>query len=248
MDSKLHIQISHLFLLPITIHSAKGTTGLSTFLREACGTHIITKNFPLEEFNHFDKWQEQTNRPNVTILLEEYSVYSVDNPSGIVNYSNPASKHVPYSPLLSAIAYSVYLLRAERHCNIDQSIKHHEVPQLALPVPSSTLLRHRDAASHDYQGRLQSAVVGGNDRYAQKRNLSQIVLLLYNAVAYSIRSSIPVITPYLLPSTLTQSYTGVNGTILVGHLFASCPLQKAYIIPTQIRIQTVRIISTRKRP
>ncbi|MCJ1322698.1 hypothetical protein MMC15_008047 [Xylographa vitiligo] len=74
-------------------------------------------SFFLEEFNNFDNWQEQTNNPNVTILLGEYSVYSVDNPSGIVNYSNPASEHVPYPRLLSAIAESVYLLGAERNPN-----------------------------------------------------------------------------------------------------------------------------------
>ena len=74
-------------------------------------------SFFLESFNYFDNWQEQTNNSNVTVLIGEYSVYSVDNPSGIVNYSNPASEHIPYPRLLSAIAESVYLLGAERNPN-----------------------------------------------------------------------------------------------------------------------------------
>ncbi|MCJ1310351.1 hypothetical protein MMC25_004015 [Agyrium rufum] len=79
--------------------------------------HYEEPSFFLKQFDYFDNWQEETNNPNVTVLIGEYSVYQIDTPSGVVNYSNPSNLHIQYPRLLSAIAESVYLLGAERNPN-----------------------------------------------------------------------------------------------------------------------------------
>lgn len=80
--------------------------------------HYEEPSFFLEQFNFFDNWQEETNNQNVTIFVGEYSVFSVDTPSGKINFSDPIGEHVFYPQLLSAIAESVYLLAMERNPNV----------------------------------------------------------------------------------------------------------------------------------
>jgi hypothetical protein len=61
---------------------------------------------------------QETNNTNVTIFIGEYSVFQVDTPSGVLNFSDPPDTHIFYPRLLSAIAESVYLLGAERNPNV----------------------------------------------------------------------------------------------------------------------------------
>ena len=79
--------------------------------------HYEEPSFFVESFNYWDNWQQATGNENVTILIGEYSVYQVDTPSGVVDFSNPPDIHIAYPRLVSAIAESVYLLGAERNPN-----------------------------------------------------------------------------------------------------------------------------------
>lgn len=54
----------------------------------------------------------------MTIFAGEYSVFSVDEPTGAINFSDPVGLHIFYPELLSAIAESVYLLAMERNPNV----------------------------------------------------------------------------------------------------------------------------------
>lgn len=51
------------------------------------------------------------------VLLGEFSVYQLDTPDGIVNFSNPADVHVFYPRMISAISEGVYALGGERNPN-----------------------------------------------------------------------------------------------------------------------------------
>lgn len=77
--------------------------------------HYEEPSYFLENFNFYDNWQSSTNNTDVGVLLGEYSVYQVDTPSGVVNYSNPADIHVSFPRMLSAIAEGVYALGGERN-------------------------------------------------------------------------------------------------------------------------------------
>ena len=79
--------------------------------------HYEEPSFFLKSFNFWDNWQQETGNEDVTVLVGEYSVYQIDTPDGVVNYSNPADEHITYPRLISAIAESVYLLGAERNPN-----------------------------------------------------------------------------------------------------------------------------------
>ena len=79
--------------------------------------HYEEPTYFLKNFDYFDNWQESTDNENVTVIIGEYSVYQIDTPDGIVNYSNPVDLHVSYPRLLSAIAEGIYLLGAERNQN-----------------------------------------------------------------------------------------------------------------------------------
>lgn len=79
--------------------------------------HYEEPTFFLESFGYFDNWQG-TNNTDVTILIGEYSVFQVDTPDGVVNYSNPVGEHIFYPNLLAAIGEAVYLLGAERNPNV----------------------------------------------------------------------------------------------------------------------------------
>ena len=75
-----------------------------------------------ERFNFFDNWQQDTNNSDVTIMVGEYSVPEVDEPTGLVNFnfSDPklAGLHVFDPSVYSAVAEAVYLLAMERNPNL----------------------------------------------------------------------------------------------------------------------------------
>ena len=80
--------------------------------------HYEEPSFFLTQFDKWDNWQEETNNTNVDIFIGEYSVFQIDTPSGVVNYSAPPDIHISYPRVLSAIAESIYLIGAERNPNI----------------------------------------------------------------------------------------------------------------------------------
>ncbi|KAF2087112.1 glycoside hydrolase family 51 protein [Saccharata proteae CBS 121410] len=79
--------------------------------------HYEEPSYFLENFDFYDNWQTSTNNTDVGVLLGEYSVYQIDTPDGVVDYSNPPDIHIPYPRLLSAIAEGVYALGGERNPN-----------------------------------------------------------------------------------------------------------------------------------
>lgn len=77
--------------------------------------HYEPPAFFINGFDFYDNWQESTNNTNVTVFLGEYSVFQIDTPSEIENFSDPSDIHIFYPRLISAIAEGVYLLGAERN-------------------------------------------------------------------------------------------------------------------------------------
>jgi alpha-N-arabinofuranosidase len=77
--------------------------------------HYEEPHFYLEQFDFYDNWQESTNNSDVQVMLGEYSVFQIDTPDGMLNYSFPPDTHVFYPRLLSAVAEGVYLVGAERN-------------------------------------------------------------------------------------------------------------------------------------
>ena len=75
-------------------------------------------HFFVDVFNFFDNWQEATGNEDVTLFLGEYSVFSIDTPSGQPNFSDPITEHIAYPRLLSAIGESLYTIAAERNPEI----------------------------------------------------------------------------------------------------------------------------------
>jgi alpha-N-arabinofuranosidase len=75
-------------------------------------------NFFINGFDFYDNGEEATNNTNVTVFISGHSVFQVNTPSGVDNFSDPADIHIFYPRLLSAIAESVYLLGAERNPNV----------------------------------------------------------------------------------------------------------------------------------
>lgn len=80
--------------------------------------HYQEPTFFLESFNFWDNWQQETGNEDVTVLIGEYSVFQIDTPSGVVNYSRPDDIHLRFPTMLSAIGEGVYLLGAERNPNV----------------------------------------------------------------------------------------------------------------------------------
>ncbi len=80
--------------------------------------HYEPPEFFIDGFDFYDNWQESTNNTNVTVFIGEYSVFQIDTPSEVVNFSDPSDIHISYPRLLSAIAEGVYLLGAERNPNV----------------------------------------------------------------------------------------------------------------------------------
>lgn len=75
-------------------------------------------SFFLSSFNFFDNWQQATGNEDVTIFVGEYSVFQVDTPTGVNNFSDPVGTHIFFPELLSAVAEAVYLIAMERNPNV----------------------------------------------------------------------------------------------------------------------------------
>jgi len=54
----------------------------------------------------------------VTIFVGEYSVFSVDTPSGNIKFSDPVGEHILYPEIISTIAEAVCLLAMECSPNV----------------------------------------------------------------------------------------------------------------------------------
>lgn len=80
--------------------------------------HYEEPSYFIEHFDFFDNWQESTGNTDVTVFIGEYSVFQVDTPDGVVNYSMPLGEHIFYPNLMAAIGEGVYLLGAERNPNV----------------------------------------------------------------------------------------------------------------------------------
>ncbi|OWP02904.1 hypothetical protein B2J93_3484 [Marssonina coronariae] len=81
--------------------------------------HYEEPQFFVRQFDYFDNWQQETNNPNVTIMIGEYSVYQVDTPDGQVDWSGGSPQlHVAYPRMVSALSEGVYILGAERNPNV----------------------------------------------------------------------------------------------------------------------------------
>lgn len=79
--------------------------------------HYENPTFFLESFDFFDNWQASTGNKDVQVFIGEYSVFQLDTPSGVINFSDPSDVHIFYPELISAIGEGVYLLGAERNPN-----------------------------------------------------------------------------------------------------------------------------------
>ncbi|KAK5258904.1 hypothetical protein LTR20_005855 [Exophiala xenobiotica] len=77
--------------------------------------HYEEPSFFLEGFDYWDNWQETTGNEGVTVFVGEYSVFQVDTPDGVVNFSMPLGQHIFYPTLMAAIGEGVYLLGCERN-------------------------------------------------------------------------------------------------------------------------------------
>ncbi|KAL0259617.1 hypothetical protein SLS55_005354 [Diplodia seriata] len=77
--------------------------------------HYEEPSYFLGNFDFYDNWQTETDNEDVGVLLGEFSVYQLDTPDGVVNFSNPADVHVFYPRMISAIAEGVYALGGERN-------------------------------------------------------------------------------------------------------------------------------------
>lgn len=80
--------------------------------------HYEEPSFFIDRFDEFDNWQQTYNTSGIDVFIGEYSVFQVDTPSGVVNFSDPIGEHVFYPSLLAAIGEAVYLLGAERNPNV----------------------------------------------------------------------------------------------------------------------------------
>jgi alpha-N-arabinofuranosidase len=80
--------------------------------------HYEPPAFFIDSFDFWDNWQEETNNTDVTVFVGEYSVFQIDTPSEVDNFSDPSDIHIFYPRLLSALAEGVYLLGAERNPNV----------------------------------------------------------------------------------------------------------------------------------
>ena len=80
--------------------------------------HYEPPAFFIDSFDFWDNWQEATNNSDVTVFVGEYSVFQIDTPSEVDNFSDPSNIHIFYPRLLSALAEGVYLLGAERNPNV----------------------------------------------------------------------------------------------------------------------------------
>ena len=80
--------------------------------------HYDEPSWFLQHFDQWDNWQEATNSTNVTVIISEYQVISIDTPDGVASFSSPPSQKLFFPELFSAIAEGVYQLGAERNPNV----------------------------------------------------------------------------------------------------------------------------------
>ena len=189
--------------------------------------HYEEPSFFLQQFDFFDNWQEATNNTNVTIFIGEYSVFQVDTPDGVINYTMPEDLHVFYPNLLAAVGEGVYLLGAERNP---------EVVKMSAYAPSFVNLNHINwtpdlvayTANHDET--VLSASYRLQQLFAHYRGTETLPVTttsgdfnplwwvatidessnaMYFKVVNSGNNSIP------LTINLDVAYSSVNGTILV---------------------------------
>ncbi len=189
--------------------------------------HYEEPSFFLKQFDYFDNWQENTNNTNVTVFIGEYSVFQVDTPDGVVNYSMPLDTHIFNPKLLAAIGEGVYLIGAERNPN---------VVKMTAYAPSFVNLNHINwtpdlvafTANHDetvlsasYRMQQLLARFRGTETLPVTTTSGDFNPLwwvaaingpsnsVYFKVVNSGNNSIP------LTINLDVSYSSVNGTILV---------------------------------
>jgi len=188
--------------------------------------HYEEPTYFLENFNYYDNWQESTGNINVTVMLGEYSVYSVDTPSGVVNFTNPPNEHIAYPRLLSAIAESVYALGAERNPNTVKLQSYAPSFQnfnwynwtpnlLAFTAnPDETVLSvsyYQQQLFAHYRGTQTLPVtntMGDFNPLWWVATIDEPTSAVYLKVVNSGNSSVP------LTVGLEQAYSGVNGTII----------------------------------
>jgi alpha-N-arabinofuranosidase len=79
--------------------------------------HYQTPQFFKNDFGFFDNWQQRAGYPNVSIFVGEYSVLSVDTPSGSVDWVNGVGR-LRYPGMLSAIGEAIYGIAMERNPSV----------------------------------------------------------------------------------------------------------------------------------
>ncbi|KAF2458472.1 glycoside hydrolase superfamily [Lineolata rhizophorae] len=79
--------------------------------------HYEEPQYFISRFDFYDNWQAETGNEGVGVFLGEFSVYQVDTPSGVVDYSNPPNLHIFHPRMISALAEAVYALGGERNPN-----------------------------------------------------------------------------------------------------------------------------------
>ena len=80
--------------------------------------HYEDPDYFIDNFNFYDNWEEENNFTDVGILLGENSVFQIDTPSHVINFSDPTDIHIAYPRVLSAIGEGVYALGGERNPNV----------------------------------------------------------------------------------------------------------------------------------
>ncbi|KAK5038350.1 hypothetical protein LTS07_001820 [Exophiala sideris] len=188
--------------------------------------HYEEPTFFLESFDYWDNWQEATNNTGVTIFVGEYSVFQVDTPDGVVNYSMPLGEHIFFPTLMAAIGEGVYLLGAERNPN---------VVKMSSYAPSLVNLNWQNwtpdlvAFTADYDQTTLSASYYMEQLFASHRGAETLPVttiqgtfdplwwvataeqgdgVVYFKVINSGNSSVPLTVDF------DRTFTAVNGTIL----------------------------------
>jgi len=188
--------------------------------------HYDEPHFFLDSFDTWDNWQESTNNIDNTILIGEYSVFQIDTPDGVLNFSDPTDVHVFYPELLSAISESVYLLGAERNPNTVKMTSY--APSLAnlnwynwtpnlitfTANPNETILStsyYSQSLLNKYRGTETLPVEstkGGLNPLWWVATIDEAKDAVYLKVINSGNTTVP------LDVVIDAAYSGVNGTII----------------------------------
>ncbi|KAI9814218.1 MAG: hypothetical protein M1827_003384 [Pycnora praestabilis] len=188
--------------------------------------HYETPTYFLENFDFYDNWQETTNNTDVTVFLGEYSVFQIDTPSGVINYSDPVTEHIAYPRLLSAIAEGVYALGAERNPNVVKMQSYAPTLQnfnwynwtpnnIAFTAnPNETVLSvsyYEQQLFANYRGTQSVPVMNTQGDFNPlwwAATIDEPLNAVYLKVINSGNNTVP------LSVQLDQPYTNVNGTII----------------------------------